>query len=399
VISGALSMSKSAMNQKIAQFGGTSAATVNSAVTHLIVPAGAAMTNKMMDASQKNKFIVFEEFIDACIEAGSLLDAGDPSNSSLVMGSNSTAKVNNEALLLKKAKQEAKDLGFGVGAISTPAKPSGPQQERIDIMAQTPGVTAPKVPAFKLYAGGQPNFPDYNIVGNVVLQVTNIGNNNNKYYALELHERVVNAQDNVLFRDVVGEQYEALHCDITDLQPTSQEFKDVLNRIQETMRRSKGNVYITENNIRGIYKVRREEEEQRFTTKVTENHQLLCHGSATSNFVGLLSRGILMPKLVVSMGGKRTDGGWLGDGIYFGDADTSCYYARPGSRNTRLILLNTVALGRMCPYNKITYGIKKPSAGYDSNHGVPGPGSQFQDNEYVVYDESQQKMSYLFEVA
>lgn len=48
-----------------------------------------------------------------------------------------------------------------------------------------------------------------------------------------------------------------------------------------------------------------------------------------SNFVGLLSRGVLMPKLVVAMGGKRRDAGLLGNGIYFGDSvDTSAQYCR-----------------------------------------------------------------------
>ena len=50
------------------------------------------------------------------------------------------------------------------------------------------------------------------------------------------------------------------------------------------------------------------------------NKQLLFHGSRASNFVGLLSRGVLMPKLVVQMGGKRRDAGLLG--VYF----TSSYY-------------------------------------------------------------------------
>lgn len=43
----------------------------------------------------------------------------------------------------------------------------------------------------------------------------------------------------------------------------------------------------------------------------------LFHGSRISNWVGLLSRGLLMPKVIVRAGGKRTDAGLLGNGIYF----------------------------------------------------------------------------------
>lgn len=51
-----------------------------------------------------------------------------------------------------------------------------------------------------------------------------------------------------------------------------------------------------------------------------------------SNFVGLLSRGVLMPKVVVAMGGKRRDAGLLGAGIYFGDsASTASMYTVAGA--------------------------------------------------------------------
>jgi len=60
-----------------------------------------------------------------------------------------------------------------------------------------------------------------------------------------------------------------------------------------------------------------------------------------------------------------------------------------------MILINKVALGKMLDYDKITYGIKQPKAGYDSCHGVAG--TQFYDDEYVVYDEGQQKIQYLIE--
>jgi hypothetical protein len=41
-----------------------------------------------------------------------------------------------------------------------------------------------------------------------------------------------------------------------------------------------------------------------------------------------------LPKIVVSLGVNRTDAGWLGNGLYFGDAScTSAFYTTPGKRD------------------------------------------------------------------
>lgn len=51
-------------------------------------------------------------------------------------------------------------------------------------------VTAPKVQAYKYNRDPkEPKYPDvYEIIKNCVLQVTDIKDNHNKYYALELHK-------------------------------------------------------------------------------------------------------------------------------------------------------------------------------------------------------------------
>jgi poly [ADP-ribose] polymerase len=101
---------------------------------------------------------------------------------------------------------------------------------------------------------------------------------------------------------------------------------------------------------------------------------------------------------VVSMGVDRTDEGWLGSGIYFGDAVcTSYFYCTPGKRKTSLIALARVALGKAKKYEEITYGLKAPPKGYDSCHGVSG--TEFDDDEFVIYKGQQQRLEYLAEVA
>jgi len=103
-----------------------------------------------------------------------------------------------------------------------------------------------------------------------------------------------------------------------------------------------------------------------------------------------------MPKTVVTLGVSRTDAGWLGNGIYFGDAAcTSTGYAGYGKRGTCFIAVADVALGNMKDYRKITYGLDNAPKGFDSCHGVRG--SEFADDEFVIYNQNQQKLQYLVE--
>jgi poly [ADP-ribose] polymerase len=149
--------------------------------------------------------------------------------------------------------------------------------------------------------------------------------------------------------------------------------------------------------VQNVYTVRRPGEFEGFASNI-DNQRLLFHGSRVQNWVGLLSRGILLPKLAVSLGARRTDAGWLGHGIYFGDsATTSAAYTSPGRKKTSFMAVARVALGRVKDFTKITYGLTAPPEGYDSCHGVPGGQSQFYDHEFVIYQPGQQRMEYLVE--
>ena len=106
-------------------------------------------------------------------------------------------------------------------------------------------------------------------------------------------------------------------------------------------------------------------------------------------------------KIVVSTGGNRTDAGWLGNGIYFADdANASAFYTTAGKKMTRLMVVARVALGEVKEYTKITPGLNAPPPGYHSVQGVRRSGavkSQFDDNEYVIFDEKQQRIEHLVE--
>jgi poly [ADP-ribose] polymerase len=208
--------------------------------------------------------------------------------------------------------------------------------------------------------------------------------------------RVNGEEGSVLFDAEVDGQYRSLGCDIVALEPSSKDYR----RIEKHVIGSQ--VKMKSMRVRRIWTVRRPEEHDRYVGGKGKgrigNEQNLFHGSRLSNWVGLLSRGILMPKLVTKLGVRRTDAGWLGHGIYFGDAAcTSAFYAAPGKRRTQLLTVARVALGKPAQFKKITHGLTEPPAGHDSCHGVRGAGSQFADDEFVIYDPAQYRMDHLVE--
>ena len=87
-------------------------------------------------------------------------------------------------------------------------------------------------------------------------------------------------------------KYLALHATIRELEKGSEEFQKIASFVLDSEIGNKNVV------IDRIYSVTREKERDAFAANpVKTNHRLLFHGSRVSNFVGLLSRGILMPKV------------------------------------------------------------------------------------------------------
>ncbi len=205
----------------------------------------------------------------------------------------------------------------------------------------------------------------------------------------------VNGEEgNVLFNARVDQEYEALGCTIEPLDRKDPQYKELEKYVV------KSQIKTDSIEVQSICKVKRAAEWNAFTEQIG-NQRLLFHGSRIQNWVGILSRGILLPKIVVSMGVNRTDEGWLGSGIYFGDAAcTSAFYASPGKKGTCFLAIARVALGRKKEYKKITYGLSKPPDGFDSCHGLrrtDDVDSQFDDDEFVIYTTQQQRQEYLVE--
>uniref|UniRef100_A0A8B8A9B9 Poly [ADP-ribose] polymerase n=1 Tax=Crassostrea virginica TaxID=6565 RepID=A0A8B8A9B9_CRAVI len=186
-------------------------------------------------------------------------------------------------------------------------------------------------------------------------------------------------------------QYKALRCQISHLPG------GLPKPIREVLNLKEGDVM----NIQNVFAICRPSEKDQFRSDLESRP--LFHASNVENFVGILSRGLLMPKVVVDdYGGKRTDPGMLGHGIYFASsASTSIKYSKPSkTRNTRMMLVNQVALGNSLDVYKHQRDLTMPPSGYDSVHGVAsgeGVESEFKDDEYVVYSTDQQMLSYLVE--
>ncbi|XP_044144395.1 protein mono-ADP-ribosyltransferase PARP4 [Bufo gargarizans] len=189
-------------------------------------------------------------------------------------------------------------------------------------------------------------------------------------------------------------KYQALRCRIEHIHPDSAECLQVKQGILDHNHRKENF------NILRVFRVGRLSEAMNFRSELG-NVKSLLHASSPCNFVGILSRGLMMPKIVVEeFGGERTDIGNLGSGIYFSDSiSTSVKYSQPSDiTGSRLLVVCDVALGKSTDVFRRDYTITEPPSGFHSVHGVQwkdGVNSDFTDDEYVVYNVNQVEMKYI----
>ncbi|XP_078001506.1 protein mono-ADP-ribosyltransferase PARP4-like isoform X2 [Glandiceps talaboti] len=197
-------------------------------------------------------------------------------------------------------------------------------------------------------------------------------------------------------RESLLAKYTALRCHIKHLNDSNMDYKNIRNMVVSSQYGD------TDVKIANIYAVSRAVEESEFVEHLG-NTKYLFHASKPTNFVGILSRGLLLPKVVVDdYGGKRTDPGMLGHGIYFADSSSTSakYTSASQKRGTRLMLVNEVALGQCLDVYKYNTEMTGPPNGYHSVHGVRKTEQQpsdFKDDEFVVYNTNQQRIRFLVE--
>ncbi|KAK7168903.1 hypothetical protein R3I93_005027 [Phoxinus phoxinus] len=184
-------------------------------------------------------------------------------------------------------------------------------------------------------------------------------------------------------------KYRALRCSIEVVPPQNPEFHVVSQLLHERPVQ-----------IQQILRVSRGVELQMFWEDIG-NIKPLLHSSSPSSFVGILSRGLLLPRVGVEQHGiERTDIGNLGGGIYFSDSlNTSVKYSKPSvTDGSRLLLVCEVALGRSKDLLKKDTTLTCAPDGYHSVHGVrrtPNRLSEFEDDEFVVYNTEQIRLKYV----
>ncbi|EGW11527.1 Poly [ADP-ribose] polymerase 4 [Cricetulus griseus] len=164
-------------------------------------------------------------------------------------------------------------------------------------------------------------------------------------------------------------KYRALRCKIEHVEKNTEEFSRVRKEVLQS------NHSANPVDVLQIFRVGRVNEASEFLSKLG-NVQSLFHGSPVRNILGILSRGLLLPKVVEDRGVQRTDAGSLGSGIYFSDSLSWIFPSTP-----HFLYPQTPPMGKS---SRITDGDLKANGGFFS-----------QDDEFVVYKTNQVKMKYI----
>lgn len=213
----------------------------------------------------------------------------------------------------------------------------------------------------------------------------------------------------------LDQDYNSLKCRLTLMDKKSDMFK-----IIETYLKATGESY-RKPKIMNVWEVDRETEGERFRENDSlENRRLLWHGTNIAVVAAILKSGLrIMPH----------SGGRVGRGIYFASENSkSAGYVRT-SKNTGVMFLSEVALGKENTITRDNCSLQKAPAGYDSvvarGHMEPDPSkdifitlegkkvavpqgkaieqpqfsnSSFSNSEYLIYKESQCRLRYLLEL-
>ncbi|XP_041438613.1 protein mono-ADP-ribosyltransferase PARP4 isoform X2 [Xenopus laevis] len=189
-------------------------------------------------------------------------------------------------------------------------------------------------------------------------------------------------------------KYRALQCRIEHIDPESEEFLQVS---QQILKNQHGEEMIK---IINLFHISKPSEAVEFERNLG-NIRSLIHASSPHSFVGILYRGLLLPKFIEDDSGLlRTDSGNHGSGIYFSNSiSSSVKYAEPSITNgARLLVVCDVALGNCKNVYKRDFSLTAASSGFHSVQSVrqiPYARIDFKDEEFLVYKKDQVRMRYV----
>lgn len=237
--------------------------------------------------------------------------------------------------------------------------------------------------------------------------INNKRNLNNRFELCQVLRDIINIgeETNWSLRSPVKSIYRSIGTFISKLSESSSEYSSIKHELITSYEKSE---LKHEPNVLNIYEIQRPNESLNFMKSKLENVKTLYHGSKVNNFLGILSRGLMIPKNVLtddSSGDilERSDIGLLGNGIYFADSLSTCikYTQSSNTKNTRLIAVCEVALGICKDYYEHDYTLTKAPEGFNSTHGVKKTNlnnSMFKDDEFVIYNTNQYRIKYLVEL-
>ncbi|XP_075893166.1 protein mono-ADP-ribosyltransferase PARP3 [Nelusetta ayraudi] len=213
----------------------------------------------------------------------------------------------------------------------------------------------------------------------------------------------------------LDQDYNSIKCNLSLMDKKSQPFKVIQTYMKMTSESCR------KQRILNVWEVDRETEGVRFSENRTlENRRLLWHGTNIAVVAAILKSGLrIMPH----------SGGRVGSGIYFASENCkSAGYVRT-SKNTGVMFLCEVALGKEHTITRDNHTLKKAPAGFDSvvarGSVEPDPAkdifitldgkkvavpqgkaqdqpqysnSSFSNSEYLIYKESQCRIRYLLEL-
>ncbi|GAB6028782.1 Poly [ADP-ribose] polymerase 3 [Chamberlinius hualienensis] len=218
--------------------------------------------------------------------------------------------------------------------------------------------------------------------------------------------------DNDLQPNPWDEKYDVLHCNLSVLLKSSEEYKAIETYFLRTSERCYVKV-----KIENVWKVNRDDEGSRF--EIHDNikeRKLLWHGTNIAVVAAILSSGLrIMPH----------SGGRVGKGIYFASEHSKSFgYTCCDRDRVYIMFLNEVALGKEHTITQDNCSFRQAPSGYDSvvARGTQEPDpkldtklildgkevvvpqgkpiktkftkSSFDQSEYLVYKESQVRIRY-----
>ena len=214
---------------------------------------------------------------------------------------------------------------------------------------------------------------------------------NNSLEQIQLLKDAQNVKEGCSGNSIVDARYANINCSIHELPDSEMEYSIVQKLTTDTGK--------NDAKVLKIFKIQRQQELDEFDNSI-QPQRLLYHGTKSSHLLGILNRGLLVP--------KRNDwddrikqtlpNGLLGFGIYFTDTAATALQYVDENESTAFLLIAQVALGSEKVVTDPCPSTIAPPPGYQSLHAIPSISGKFKDHEFCIYSTSQQKLMYLVQI-